>query len=132
MLRLYFVAILLRFVVSIILEGAKVWLLIKPVKRIRQWRTRRKMRSWHEEHGGIPDEIREEFNSVVDEEVSMNPFPQGTQTLSGIAVLILVPWLAKYGIDGAQAQAIVAAIGTLAGAVIAVLGYLRRKKLPAE
>ena len=68
----------------------------------------------------------------IEDEVSMNPFPQGTQTLSGIAVLILTPWLAKYGIDNVQVQAIVAAAGTLIGTAIAVLGYLRRKKLPAE
>lgn len=110
---------------------AKLWLVVKPVKRIRQWRTNRKLKSWREEHGGPPDEILEEFNST-DEDVSMNPFPKGTQTLSGIAVLVLVPWLAKYGIDSAQTQALVAAAGTLIGGVVAVLGYLRRKKLPAE
>lgn len=77
------------------------------------------------------DEVAEEFNSTNDE-VSMNPFPQGTQTLSGIAVLVLAPWLAKYGIDNAQVQAIVAAGGTLIGAGIAIAGYYRRKKLPAE
>ncbi len=113
------------------LTAARLWMLIKPVKRLREWRKRRAMKSWHEEHGGPPDEIVEEFN-VSPDEVSMNPFPQGTQTLSGIAVLILVPWLAKFGIDSAQAQALVAAAGTLIGGVIAVLGYLRRKKLPAE
>lgn len=47
---------------SLIFEGAKLWLFIKPVKRIRQWRTKRKMRSWHEEHGGPPDEILEVFH----------------------------------------------------------------------
>ena len=56
---------------GLILEAAKVWLLIKPVKRIRQWRTKRKMRSWHEEHGGPPDEVAEPFNST-DEDVSMD------------------------------------------------------------
>lgn len=63
---------------------------------------------------------------------SLNPFPEGTQTLSGIAVLVLIPWLAKYGVDSAQVQALVAAAGTVIGTVIAVLGYLRRRKLPAE
>jgi hypothetical protein len=53
------------------LTVAKLWLLVKPVKRIRQWRTKRKMRSWHEEHGGPPDEILEDFNSQPDE-VSMD------------------------------------------------------------
>lgn len=80
--------------------------------------------------GPLPDDDGEFFSD--DKETSMNPFPQGTQTLTGIAVLVLTPWLAKYGIDDGQTQAIVAAAGTLIGAVIGVLGYLRRKKLPAE
>jgi len=44
----------------------------KLAKAIRRWRTKRKMRSWHEEHGGPPDEILEPFNSQPDEEVSMD------------------------------------------------------------
>lgn len=53
------------------LTAARLWLLIKPYKRIRNAirhrRTRKAMQSWHEEHGGPPDEIREEFNSPPEE-----------------------------------------------------------------
>ena len=53
------------------LTVARVWLLVKPWKRLKAWRVRRKARSWSEEHGGPPDEILEDFNSP-DEEVSMD------------------------------------------------------------
>ena len=59
-------------------------------------------------------------------------FPKGTQTLSGIAVLVLVPWAAKYGISSEEVTTWVTAGATVIGGVIAVFGYLRRKKLPAE
>jgi uncharacterized membrane protein YphA (DoxX/SURF4 family) len=52
--------------------------------------------------------------------------------LTGIAVLVLVPWAAKYGISSEEVTAWVTALGTVVGGAIAVLGYLRRKKLPAE
>lgn len=42
------------------LTVAKLWILVKPWKRLRQWRTRRKMRSWLEYHA---DETAETFNS---------------------------------------------------------------------
>lgn len=59
-------------------------------------------------------------------------FPKGTQTLSGIAILVLVSWAAKYGISSEEVVTWVTAAGTLAGGAIAVKGYLRRKKMPAE
>jgi hypothetical protein len=131
MLRLLaLVLVLAGYVVMDALNAVRIWLAVRPIRRIRAWRNRKKMQSWLAEHGPA-DEVLEDFNST-DEVVSMNPFPKGTQTLSGIAVLVLVPWLAKLGIDSAQVEAIVAAAGTLIGAGIAVLGYLRRKKLPAE
>ena len=104
---------------EIVGRGVLAWIKHKPFSK--EAKARRKARR-AAKHGQSP----------ATEGVSMNPFPQGTQTLSGIAVLVLTPWLAKYGIDDAATQAIVAAAGTLIGTVIGVLGYLRRKKLPAE
>jgi hypothetical protein len=48
---------------------AKLWLVVKPVRRIKAWRKRRKMASWLEEHGQPMDEIAEDFNSPTDEVV---------------------------------------------------------------
>jgi hypothetical protein len=53
---------------------AKLWLFVKPVRRIKAWRKRRAMRSWIEEHGQPIDEIAEDFNS---EEVAMSPVWKG-------------------------------------------------------
>lgn len=58
--------------------------------------------------------------------------PKGSQTLTGIAVLALVPWAAKYGISSEEVASWVAAASTLIGGFVAVTGYLRRKKMPAE
>lgn len=49
---------------------AKLWLIVRPVKRIKAWRTRRKMRSWYAEHGRPVDEVLEDFHPV--DEVSMD------------------------------------------------------------
>lgn len=65
MIRLLLLRVALGCAMSLIYEAVRAWLLVKPVKRIRQWRTKRKMRSWHEEHGGPPDEILEDFNAEV-------------------------------------------------------------------
>lgn len=74
---------------SMIYEIAKTWMLVKPYKRIRnairQRRTRKAMQSWHDEHGGLPDEIVEDFHSQPDEDISMD-------TLKGAAKSKLV-WL---------------------------------------
>lgn len=89
------------------------------------------LKAWRQNRRDRRAAKRGETVSKTDEE-SVSMFPKGTQTLSGIALLVLVPWAAKYGIESAQVETIVAAAGTLIGAVVGVLGYLRRKKLPAE
>lgn len=128
MLRIFFVVILLRFIVSLILEGAKLWLLVKPVKRIRQWRTRRKMRSWHEEHGGLPDEVREEFNSNdLTQEVTVSETTQSF--LRGLAKVLAGVLVTKGMIDVGEASALQAAVEALAAGVIGVVAfYLSHKK----
>lgn len=70
MLRL--VAVLLYLVLESAVKLAveplvRLWLAIRPLRKLRQWRTRKRMASWAAEH---PDEVREEFNS--DEEVTVN------------------------------------------------------------
>lgn len=64
------IVILAGYCVMDVLSAAKLWLLVRPVRRIKAWRKRRKLESWTDEHGGPPDEILEEFNSLPDE-VSM-------------------------------------------------------------
>jgi uncharacterized membrane protein YphA (DoxX/SURF4 family) len=97
------------------ITAARLWLMFRPIQKIKAMRQRRRR-------------LRE--LGIEDEGVSM--FPKGTQTLTGIAVLVLVPWAAKYGISSEEVTAWVTALGTVVGGAIAVLGYLRRKKLPAE
>lgn len=96
---------------------AKLWMVVKPIKRLKERRAAKRA-------------AKEPGQAAQTEGVSM--LPKGTQTLSGIALLVLVPWAAKYGISSEEVTTWVTAAGTLIGGVIAVLGYLRRKKLPAE
>ena len=74
---------------SIIFEAAKVWLLVKPYTRvrnaIRRRRTRKAMKSWHDEHGGPPDEILETFNQSPDEDKGM-ALDLGTRTSTNTVV----------------------------------------------
>jgi hypothetical protein len=55
-------------------------------------------------------------------------FPKGSQTYTGIAILVLTPLLAKYGFDSATVSAWVTAGGTLIGGIIAILGRMRAGK----
>lgn len=89
---------------------AKLWLVVKPWKRLRQWRTRRKMRSWHEEHGGPPDEMLEEFNSTEEVRKPM-ALDLGTRTstntgIAGLAVVWICQLVEQYlpGLLGANAD----------------------------
>lgn len=89
MIRLALLGIAVRLLMSIILEGAKLWLLVKPYKRIRnairQRRTRKAMQSWDAEHGGPPDEILETFNQQPDEGRTMG-LDLGTRTSTNTVV----------------------------------------------
>jgi hypothetical protein len=49
---------------------ARLWMVVKPVKRLKQWRQKRKMESWRAEHGEPADEVAEDFNLPTGE-VSM-------------------------------------------------------------
>lgn len=97
---------------------AKLWLAIRPIRRLKERRARKRAEKTGQ---AVP---------VETEGVSM--LPKGTQTLTGIAVLALVPWAAKYGISSEEVTTWVTAASTVIGGLIAVFGYLRRKKLPAE
>ncbi len=90
-------------------------------RTVNQFRKRRKAKR-EARRQGIP----------IEEPKEVHMFPKGTQTLSGIAVLILVPWAADLGISSEQVTTWVTAVGTVIGGIIAVFGYLRRKKMPAE
>ena len=61
------------------ITATKIWLLVRPIRRLRQWRTRRKMRSWYEEHGIPHDEIPEDFHHQ-DEDVSMDALKGGLKS----------------------------------------------------
>ena len=70
MIRLALLRVALVLLMSIIFEGAKLWLLVKPWQRFKIWRGKRKLAktAWATHH---LDEVAEPFNST-DEDVSMD------------------------------------------------------------
>ena len=88
---------------------AKLWLVVKPWKRLRQWRTRRKMASWIAEH---PDEVLEAFHEEQQEA------PMNEQVASVIRSVL------KSAGGGLVGAGVVTSgeLEVLAGAVAIVLG----------
>lgn len=111
----------MRATTELIARVALAWMNKRPFSK--EAKARRKARRAAKKSGQAIPAAQVEVSSM---------FPKGTQTLSGIAVLVLVPWLAKYGISSEQVATLVAAAATIGGTVVAVFGYLRRKKMPAE
>jgi hypothetical protein len=54
--------------------------------------------------------------------------PKGTQTYTGLAILILTPLVAKYGIGSEDLSLWVTAIGTVIGGILGILGRIRAGK----
>lgn len=107
--------------VSLIFEGARVWLLVKPWKRLRQWRMRRKqLKSWTEEHGGPPDEILEDFHPKPDEDV-MNE--QALSFVRGALKFAAGFLVAKGVFDAGDAAALQVAIEALVGGVMGLWAF---------
>ena len=84
---------------------AKLWLLVKPFKRFKAWRTRRKMRSWEGHH---LDEVAEEFNTEKERPMALD---LGTRTstnagVAGLAVVWICQLVEQYlpGLLGANAD----------------------------
>jgi hypothetical protein len=116
--------------VSLIFEGAKLWLLVKPYQRVRRAiqrrRTRKAMQSWHEEHGGPPDEIAEDFN-VPPDEGFMSEAQQSL--LRGFLKFAAGALAAKGLIDVGEAAALQVALEALVAGVAGLVGfYLSHKK----
>lgn len=107
-----------------VLTATKLWLLVKPIKRIRAWRKRRRMRSWIEEHGQPVDETLEDFN-LPDEDASMDQ-QVVTQILLGIVRhAMTASGAGVYLSDDIVVQVVSAAVA-LAGAL-----WMARRKIKA-
>jgi hypothetical protein len=125
------VLVLAVYVVMDVLNAVRLWIAVRPIRRIRAWRNRRKMRSWVQEHGGPPDEIDESFFSDDAQEGDMD-------TLKGALKSKLV-WLgvaqALYGLfelwtNGALTAESAGPI--LAGVLTVVLRAVTDKPLSAK
>jgi len=97
--------------ISIISFGATVWRALKPWKRLKVLRNKRRAK-----RGKPPLPITEEDELM---------FPKGTQTYTGIAILFLTPWAAKYGIGSEEVTTIIVAVGGVVGGLIAIFGRIR-------
>ena len=94
--------------------GWKIWTTVRPWKRLKEARNRRRERK------GIPPlPITEEDDLML---------PKGTQTYTGLAILILTPLVAKYGIGSEDLSLWVTAIGTVIGGILGILGRMRAGK----
>lgn len=123
------VKVALVSLMSIVFEGAKLWLLIKPVQRIRQWRTKRKLRSWVEEHGGPPDEIKEPFHPTDEEP----PMGEAWKSHGRSALKVIGTALAAAGVlDAGNVELLVQAAEVVLGAGIALYGIWQSHKQHAE
>ena len=97
------------------------WSVIKAIaKGIRRWRTRRKARSWTEEHGGPPDEILEEFNSPPDEVFMSEAQQSFLRSILKVAAGALVT---KGVIDVGEAGALQVVVETLVAGVVGAVGF---------
>jgi len=102
---------------SLIKLGWSIWTTFKPWRRLKSARNKRRARL------GKP--------LLLIDEGDDNMFPKGTQTYTGIAVLILTPLAARYGFASEEVSLWVTAVGTVVGGLIAVFGRLRAGKTPA-
>jgi len=94
--------------------GWKIWTTIRPWRRLKEARNARRKRK------GIPPlPITEEDDLML---------PKGTQTYTGLAILILTPLVAKYGIGSEDLSLWVTAIGTVIGGILGILGRIRAGK----
>jgi len=94
--------------------GWKIWTTVRPWRRLKEARNRSRARK-----GKSPLPITEEDDLML---------PKGTQTYTGLAILILTPLVAKYGIGSEDLSLWVTAIGTVIGGILGILGRIRAGK----
>jgi len=111
------------------LTVARVWLLVKPWKRLKAWRVRRKARSWSEEHGGPPDEILEDFNSPPDEDVMSEA---QLSFLRGVLKWVSGALAAKGLIDLGDAAALQIAVEALISGAVGIYAFWLSHKKHAQ
>lgn len=99
---------------AVVKLGYDIWTAVRPWRRLKAARNRRRLKKGRE------------LLPITEEDDLM--FPKGTQTYTGIAVLLLTPLAAKYGVGDADLSLWITAVGTVVGGVIAVLGRLRAGK----
>ena len=102
---------------------AKLWLLVKPAKRFKAWRTKRKMRSWAD-HARPADEFSEVFTNRE------SPVLRGKLTYASVAALALA-WLAeRYGVPvlSGEVEGLVTGVAAIVATVAGVYGRYRATK----
>ena len=108
------------------LTFARLWMLIKPAKRLREWRKRRAMQSWAEHH---LDEVPEDFNVPPDEgfmsEVQLSYLRGALKFVAGMLA-------AKGLIDVGEAAALQVALEALVAGVAGLVGFWLSHKKHAE
>jgi len=88
---------------------ARLWLLIKPVKRIRRWRNKRRLKK-----GLQPIDINKEVEM----------FPKGTMTYTGIAVMVLSFLLKFLDLGDISAEDLASQIGAVVDDVVFIVGTI--------
>lgn len=91
-----------------------------PFERLRQWRTRQAKQSWTDEHGGVPDEVLEDFNSQPDEEVMSE---QLQSFLRGVLKVAAGALVAKGAIDATDAVTLQVALEALLGGAMGLWAF---------
>lgn len=95
--------------------GWKIWTTVQPWRRLKKARNK-----WRAKKGKPLLSITAEDDNVL---------PKGTQTYTGIAVLLLTPLVAKYGVGTEELTMWVTAVGTIVGGIVAILGRMRATKV---
>lgn len=109
----------LRCAVQIGIDAlVKAWLAIRPIRR---WRTRRAMKAWRDEHGGPPDEVREDFHDVPPDEDFMSEAQQSF--LRGLLKFAAGALVAKGVIDVGDAAGLQVALEALVGGVVGLWAF---------
>ena len=119
----YICLVLLRVVLVLAVKIAadaliRLWLAIRPIRR---WRTRRAMKAWRDEHGGPPDEVREDFHDVPPDEDFMSEAQQSF--LRGLLKFAAGALVAKGVIDVGDAAGLQVALEALVGGVVGLWAF---------